>query len=154
MTGTRDYVMKHRFPGVVIGLSGGIDSALVLAVACDALGADMVRAVMMPFRYTSNMSQEDAAKQAATLGVRYDVISIAPIYDAIVKQLQPVFEGRDEDVTEENIQARCRGLRLMALSNKTGRMLLTTGNTSEMAVGHATLDGQPTGRVTPVKESS
>ncbi len=154
VTGTRDYVMKHRFPGVVIGLSGGIDSALVLAVACDALGADMVRAVMMPFRYTSNMSQEDAAKQAATLGVRYDVISIAPIFDAIVKQLQPVFEGRKEDVTEENIQARCRGLLLMALSNKTGRMLLTTGNKSEMAVGYATLYGDMAGGFAPIKDCS
>ena len=154
VTGTRDYVMKHRFPGVVIGLSGGIDSALVLAVACDALGADMVRAVMMPFRYTSTMSQEDAARQAAIMGVRYDVISIAPIYDSIVKQLQLVFEGREEDVTEENIQARCRGLLLMALSNKTGRMLLTTGNKSEMAVGYATLYGDMAGGFAPIKDCS
>ncbi len=152
VTGTRDYVGKHRFPGVVIGLSGGIDSALVLAVACDALGADKVRAVMMPFRYTSNMSQEDAQKQAATLGVQYDVISIAPIYDAIIKQLAPLFAGRDEDVTEENIQARCRGLLLMALSNKTGRMLLTTGNKSEMAVGYATLYGDMAGGFAPIKD--
>lgn len=154
VTGTRDYVRKHRFPGVVIGLSGGIDSALVLAIACDALGPDMVRAVMMPFRYTSNMSQEDAAKQAATLGIRYDVISIAPIYDSIVEQLQAVFEDRDEDVTEENIQARCRGLLLMALSNKTGRMLLTTGNKSEMAVGYATLYGDMAGGFAPIKDCS
>ncbi len=154
VTGTRDYVLKHRFPGVVIGLSGGIDSALVLAVACDALGADMVRAVMMPFRYTSTMSQEDAAEQAATLGVRYDVIPIAPIYDAIVAQLQGVFAGREEDVTEENIQARVRGLLLMALSNKTGRMLLTTGNKSEMAVGYATLYGDMAGGFAPIKDCS
>ena len=154
VTGTRDYVRKHRFPGVVIGLSGGIDSALVLAIACDALGPDKVRAMMMPFRYTSNMSQEDAAKQATTLGIRYDVISIAPIYDSIVEQLQPVFEGREEDVTEENIQARCRGLLLMALSNKTGHMLLTTGNKSEMAVGYATLYGDMAGGFAPIKDCS
>lgn len=152
VSGTRDYVRKHRFPGVVIGLSGGIDSALVLAVAYDALGPEMVRAVMMPFRYTSNMSQEDAAIQAATLGVRYDVISIAPIYDSIVEQLQQIFEDREEDVTEENIQARCRGLLLMALSNKTGRMLLTTGNKSEMAVGYATLYGDMAGGFAPIKD--
>ncbi len=114
VTGTRDYVTKHGFPGVVIGLSGGIDSALVTAIACDAIGADRVRAVMMPFRYTSTMSQEDAAEQAATLNVGYDVIPIEPIYDAIIGQLQPVLGDRDEDVTEENIQARCRGLLLMA----------------------------------------
>ena len=154
VTGTRDYVEKHGFPGVVIGLSGGIDSALVLAVACDALGADRVRAVMMPFRYTSTMSQEDAAKEAAALGVRYDVIPIAPMYEATVKQLEPIFEGRAEDVTEENIQARCRGLLLMAISNKTGRMLLTTGNKSEMAVGYATLYGDMAGGFAPIKDCS
>ncbi len=154
VTGTRDYVGKHRFPGVVIGLSGGIDSALVLAVACDALGADKVRAVMMPFRYTSTMSQEDAQHQAATMGVRYDVIPIAPMYDAILVQLDAVFEGRKEDVTEENIQARCRGLLLMAISNKTGRMLLTTGNKSEMAVGYATLYGDMAGGFAPIKDCS
>ncbi len=123
ITGTRDYVRKHGFPGVIIGLSGGIDSALVLAIASDAVGRDKVRAVMMPFRYTSNMSQEDAQKQARLLGVRYDVIPIAPIYDSVVKQLAPVLEGAAQDATEENIQARCRGLLLMAISNKTGRML-------------------------------
>ena len=154
VTGTRDYVAKHGFPGVVIGLSGGIDSALVLAIACDALGADRVRVVMMPFRYTSTMSQEDAAKQAAILGVQYDVISIAPIYDATVAQLEPVFEGQDADVTEENIQARCRGLLLMAISNKTGCMLLTTGNKSEMAVGYATLYGDMAGGFAPIKDCS
>jgi NAD+ synthase (glutamine-hydrolysing) len=154
VTGTRDYVEKHGFPGVVIGLSGGIDSALVLAIACDAIGADRVRAVMMPFRFTSTMSQEDAAKQAATLGIRYDVIPIAPMYDATVTQLQALFEGREEDVTEENIQARCRGLLLMAISNKTGRMLLTTGNKSEMAVGYATLYGDMAGGFAPIKDCS
>ena len=154
VTGTHDYVDKHGFPGVVIGLSGGIDSALVLAIACDALGSERVRAVMMPFRYTSTMSQEDAATQAATLSVGYDVIPIAPIYDSIVRQLEPIFEGYSEDVTEENIQARCRGLLLMALSNKTGRMLLTTGNKSEMAVGYATLYGDMAGGFAPIKDCS
>ena len=154
VTGTRDYVMKHGFPGVVIGLSGGIDSALVLSVACDAIGADRVGAVMMPFRYTSAMSQEDAAQQATTMGVRYDVIPIEPIYDATIGQLQPIFGDREPDVTEENIQARCRGLLLMAISNKTGRMLLTTGNKSEMAVGYATLYGDMAGGFAPIKDCS
>ena len=152
--GTRDYVRKNGFPGVVLGLSGGIDSALVLAIAWDALGAKQVRAVMMPFRYTSNMSQEDAAKQAALLGVRYDVIPILPIYDATVGQLRKIFEGREADVTEENIQARCRGLLLMSISNKTGRMLLTTGNKSETAVGYATLYGDMAGGFAPIKDCS
>ena len=154
VSGTRDYVEKHGFPGVVIGLSGGIDSALVLAIACDALGADRVRAVMMPFRYTSTMSQEDAAKEAAELGVQYDVVPIAPIYESTLAQLEPLFEGREEDVTEENIQARCRGLLLMAISNKTGHMLLTTGNKSEMAVGYATLYGDMAGGFAPIKDCS
>ena len=154
VSGTRDYVEKHGFPGVVIGLSGGIDSALVLAIACDAIGADRVRAVMMPFRYTSTMSQEDAAEQAATLGICYDVIPIAPMYEATVGQLRALFEGCEEDVTEENIQARCRGLLLMAISNKTGHMLLTTGNKSEMAVGYATLYGDMAGGFAPIKDCS
>ncbi|MGB5163759.1 MAG: NAD+ synthase [Woeseiaceae bacterium] len=154
VTGTRDYIEKHGFPGVVIGLSGGIDSALVLAIACDAIGPERVRVVQMPFHYTSDISQEDAEKQAATLGVRYDVLPIAPIYDAALAQLQPIFEGREEDVTEENIQARSRGLLLMAISNKTGRMLLTTGNKSEMAVGYATLYGDMAGGFAPIKDCS
>ena len=154
VTGTRSYVDKHGFPGVVLGLSGGIDSALILAVACDAIGADRVRALMMPFRYTSTMSQEDAATEAATLGAQYDVIPIEPIYSAIVQSLSEVFAGRDEDVTEENIQARIRGILLMALSNKTGRMLLTTGNKSEMAVGYATLYGDMAGGFAPIKDCS
>jgi len=154
VTGTRDYVTKHGFPGVVIGLSGGIDSALVLAIACDAIGADRVSAVMMPFRYTSAMSQEDAAKQAAALGVRYDVIPIEPMYEATIKQLQTILGDRKADVTEENIQARCRGLLLMAISNKTGSMLLTTGNKSEMAVGYATLYGDMAGGFAPIKDCS
>jgi NAD+ synthase (glutamine-hydrolysing) len=154
IAGTRDYVDKHGFPGVVIGLSGGVDSAMVLAIACDALGADRVRAVMMPFHYTSAISQEDAALQAATLGIQYDTIPIAPIYDATVAQLEPIFAGQEEDVTEENIQARCRGLLLMAISNKTGWMLLTTGNKSEMAVGYATLYGDMAGGFAPIKDCS
>lgn len=154
VAGTRDYITKHDFPGVILGLSGGIDSALVATIACDAIGADRVRAVMMPFRYTSNMSQEDAATQAATLGIGYDVIPIEPIYEATIAQLDPVLGEREPDETEENIQARCRGLLLMAISNKTGRMLLTTGNKSEMAVGYATLYGDMAGGFAPIKDCS
>ena len=154
VTGTRDYITKHGFPGVILGLSGGIDSALVATIACDAIGADRVRAAMMPFRYTSNMSQEDAAKQAAMLGIGYDVIPIEPMYEAAMAQLEPVLGEREPDATEENIQARCRGLLLMAISNKTGRMLLTTGNKSEMAVGYATLYGDMAGGFAPIKDCS
>ena len=152
--GVRDYVGKHRFPGVVLGLSGGIDSALTLAIAVDALGAERVRAVMMPSRYTSQMSLDDAAEQARTLGVRYDVISIEDMFAAALASLKPVFAGREPDTTEENIQARCRGLLLMAISNKTGRMVLTTGNKSEMAVGYATLYGDMAGGFAPIKDCS
>jgi len=152
--GTRDYVNKHGFPGVVLGLSGGIDSALILAIACDAIGADKVRALMMPFRYTSNMSQEDAAKQVDAMGVQYDVVPIEPLYEASTALLKKLFADRKEDVTEENIQARCRGLLLMAVSNKTGHMLLTTGNKSEMAVGYATLYGDMAGGFAPIKDCS
>jgi len=154
VAGTSDYIRKHGFPGVILGLSGGIDSALVAAIACDAIGADRVRAVMMPFRYTSNMSQEDAAKQAAMLGIGYDVIPIEPMYEATIAQLAPVLGDREPDATEENIQARCRGLLLMAISNKTGRMVLTTGNKSEMAVGYATLYGDMAGGFAPIKDCS
>jgi len=154
LTGTRDYVEKHGFGGVIVGLSGGIDSALVLSVACDALGPERVRAVMMPFRYTSEISKDDAREQADLLGVRYDVVPIAPIYDATVQQLASLFAGLEEDVTEENIQARSRGLLLMAISNKTGWMLLTTGNKSEMAVGYATLYGDMAGGFAPIKDCS
>lgn len=150
--GTRDYVHKNGFPGVILGLSGGVDSAMTLAVACDALGADKVRAVMMPFRYTSTMSQEDAALQAKLLGVRYDVMPIAPIYEAVVTQLNRVLADHDEGVAEENVQARARGILLMAISNRTGRMLLTTGNKSEMAVGYATLYGDMAGGFAPLKD--
>ncbi|MFO7189805.1 MAG: NAD+ synthase [Pseudomonadota bacterium] len=152
--GVRDYVNKHGFPGVVIGLSGGADSALTLAVAVDALGAERVRAVMMPSRYTSQMSLEDAAEQARRLGVRYDVISIEDMFRTALEALAPVFEGREPDATEENIQSRCRGLLLMAISNKTGRMVLTTGNKSEMAVGYATLYGDMAGGFAPIKDCS
>jgi NAD+ synthase (glutamine-hydrolysing) len=152
--GTRDYINRHGFPGVVIGLSGGIDSALVATIACDAIGAERVHAVMMPFLYTSKMSQEDAAKQADKLGIRYDVISIEPIYEQIIAQLNPMFKDCKNDVTEENIQSRCRGLLLMAMSNKTGFMLLTTGNKSEMAVGYATLYGDMAGGFAPIKDCS
>ncbi|HVF17102.1 MAG TPA: NAD+ synthase, partial [Steroidobacteraceae bacterium] len=150
--GVRDYVTKHRFPGIVLGLSGGIDSALTLAIAVDALGADRVHAVMMPSRYTSQMSLDDAAAEAQLLGVRYDVISIEGMFGAALDALQDVFKGREPDTTEENIQARCRGLLLMAISNKTGRMVLTTGNKSEMAVGYATLYGDMAGGFAPIKD--
>ncbi len=152
--GVADYVNKHSFPGVVLGLSGGIDSALTLAVAVDALGPERVRAVMMPSRYTSQMSREDAARQARTLGVRYDEVSIEPIFEGARQALAEVFAGRAEDVTEENIQARCRGMILMAMSNKFGSMLLTTGNKSEMAVGYATLYGDMAGGFAPLKDCS
>lgn len=150
--GVRDYVHKNGFKGVVIGLSGGIDSALTTTVAVDALGADNVDVIMMPFKYTSDISKEDAYLEAQALGITYHVISIEPMYDAFVKQLAPVFEGYDEDVTEENIQARCRGLTLMAYSNKTGRMVLTTGNKSEMSVGYATLYGDMVGGYNAIKD--
>lgn len=152
--GVRDYVTKHRFPGIVLGLSGGIDSALTLAIAVDALGADRVRAVMMPSRYTSQMSLDDAAAEATLLNVRYDVISIEGLFASALDALQEVFEGREPDTTEENIQARARGILLMAISNKTGRMVLTTGNKSEMAVGYATLYGDMAGGFAPIKDCS
>jgi NAD+ synthase (glutamine-hydrolysing) len=152
--GVRDYVDKHGFTGAVIGLSGGIDSALTLAIAVDALGAQRVHAVMMPSRYTSNMSREDASAQARVLGVSLSVISIEELFEATLHALAHEFAGRAPDATEENIQARCRGLLLMAISNKTGRMLLTTGNKSEMAVGYATLYGDMAGGFAPIKDCS
>ncbi|WP_161828949.1 NAD+ synthase [Steroidobacter agaridevorans] len=152
--GVRDYVGKHRFPGIVLGLSGGIDSALTLAIAVDALGAERVSAVMMPSRYTSQWSLDDAAAEARTLGVRYDVISIEGMFATALDALKDVFAGRQPDTTEENIQARSRGLLLMAISNKTGRMVLTTGNKSEMAVGYATLYGDMAGGFAPIKDCS
>jgi NAD+ synthase (glutamine-hydrolysing) len=150
--GTRDYVDKNGFAGVVLGLSGGIDSALTLAIAVDALGPERVHAVMMPSRYTSAMSREDAAQQAKLLGIRYDVLSIEPMFESTLAVLKDVFAGFPPDTTEENIQARCRGVLLMALSNKTGKMVLTTGNKSEMAVGYATLYGDMAGGFAPLKD--
>jgi NAD+ synthase (glutamine-hydrolysing) len=152
--GIRDYVDKNGFPSVVLGLSGGVDSALTLAVAVDALGADRVMAVMMPSRYTSAMSLEDATEQAKRLGVRYETLSIEPIFSAVIDVLAGLFEGLSPDSTEENIQARCRGILLMALSNKLGHMLLSTGNKSEMAVGYATLYGDMAGGFAPLKDCS
>ena len=152
--GVRDYVDKHRFPGVVMGLSGGVDSALTLAIAADALGPERVHAVMMPSRYSSQMSREDALEQARTLGVALSSISIEEIFDATLAALAEEFKGRPPDATEENIQARCRGILLMGISNKTGRMLLTTGNKSEMAVGYATLYGDMAGGFAPIKDCS
>jgi NAD+ synthase (glutamine-hydrolysing) len=150
--GVRDYVNKNRFPGVVLGLSGGIDSALTLCIAVDALGPERVEAVMMPSRYTAPMSLEDAAAQAGALGVAYHVIPIEPMFEAFVASLKDEFQGRARDVTEENIQARIRGTLLMAVSNKTGRMVLTTGNKSEMAVGYATLYGDMAGGFGAIKD--
>ncbi len=150
--GVRDYVGKNGFPGVAIGLSGGIDSALTLCIAVDALGAEHVEALMMPSRYTTAMSLEDAAAQAESMGVAYHVISIEPMFEAYMAQLENEFRGRTRDVTEENIQARVRGTLLMAVSNKTGRMVLTTGNKSEMAVGYATLYGDMAGGYGAIKD--
>ena len=150
--GTRDYITKHKFPGVVLGLSGGIDSALTLAIACDAIGRDKVRAIMMPYTYTSKMSLEDAELQSSILNIQYDILPIETLYDASLELLKPIFVGRDMDTTEENIQSRARGVLLMAISNKTGLMLLTTGNKSEMAVGYATLYGDMAGGFAPLKD--
>jgi NAD+ synthase (glutamine-hydrolysing) len=150
--GTRDYVDKNGFPGAILGLSGGVDSALTLAVACDALGAERVRVVMMPSGYTARMSQDDAAEMARRVGVRHDVIPIGPAFDAFRASLEPVFEGRAEDTTEENLQARVRGTLLMALSNKFGDIVLTTGNKSEMAVGYSTLYGDMAGGFAVIKD--
>jgi len=150
--GLRDYVDKNGFKGVVLGLSGGIDSSLTLAIAVDALGADRVVAIMMPFTYTSELSKDAAEQQAERQGVKYEVVSIEPMYQAFVDQLEPVFSGLEKNTTEENIQARCRGLLLMAYSNKMGHMVLTTGNKSEMAVGYATLYGDMVGGYSAIKD--
>jgi NAD+ synthase (glutamine-hydrolysing) len=150
--GVRDYVQKNRFKGVVLGLSGGIDSALTLAIAVDALGADKVEAVMMPFRYTSDLSKTDAAEQAKRMGVRYSSISIEAMYDVFMASLSEEFAGLKRDTTEENLQARCRGVLLMAISNKKGYLVLTTGNKSEMAVGYSTLYGDMAGGFDVLKD--
>ena len=143
---------KNGFSGVVLGLSGGIDSALCLTIAVDALGAEAVQAVMLPYLYTSPMSIEDAEAQARLLGVAYNVLPIEPMVSAANTTLQELFAGKPGDTTEENIQARCRGMLLMAISNKTGRIVLTTGNKSEMAVGYATLYGDMAGGFAPIKD--
>ena len=150
--GVRDYVTHNGFKGVVMGLSGGVDSALTLAIAVDALGADKVMAVMMPSRYTADISLHDAEQQAHTLGVEYRVIAIERAFNTFLELLAPSFAGLAPDITEENIQARCRGLLLMALSNKLQRMVLTTGNKSEMAVGYCTLYGDMAGGFAPLKD--
>jgi len=152
VTGVRDYVNKNGFKSVVLGLSGGIDSAVTLAVAADALGKDRVRAVMMPFRYTSSASLEDAEAQASAMGVQYDVFSIEPMYDVFMQTLAKPFEGTKPDTTEENLQARLRGVLLMSLSNKFGSLVLTTGNKSEMAVGYSTLYGDMAGGFDVLKD--
>jgi NAD+ synthase (glutamine-hydrolysing) len=152
VTGVRDYVGKNGFPGAIIGLSGGVDSALVLAIAVDALGADRVRTVMMPSPYTADISWLDAREMARRLGVRYDEIPIAPMFDAFCAGLAPQFAGLPEDTTEENLQARIRGTLLMALSNKSGAIVLTTGNKSEMATGYCTLYGDMAGGFAVIKD--
>jgi NAD+ synthase (glutamine-hydrolysing) len=150
--GVRDYVGKNGFPGVLLGLSGGIDSALVLAIAVDALGADKVRAIMMPSPYTADISWIDARDMAQRMGVRYDEISIVPEFEAFKASLASEFSGLAEDTTEENIQARIRGTLLMALSNKFGSIVLTTGNKSEMATGYCTLYGDMAGGFAVIKD--
>ncbi|RLK48192.1 NAD+ synthase (glutamine-hydrolysing) [Alkalispirillum mobile] len=152
VTGLRDYVRRNGFPGVVLGLSGGLDSALAAAVAVDALGADKVQAVMMPSRYTAPMSLDDAQAIARMLGIRYQTTSIEPIFQGFLSTLAPSFEGMAPDVTEENLQSRIRGTLLMALSNKTGRMVIACGNKSELAVGYATLYGDMCGGYAPLKD--
>ena len=150
--GLRDYVNKNGFKSVILGLSGGIDSALVLAIAVDALGKDLVSAVMMPSPYTAGISLEDAREMARRLGVRYDEISILPEFESFKQSLAPLFGGKPEDSTEENIQARIRGVMLMALSNKHGHLVLTTGNKSEYATGYCTLYGDMCGGFAPIKD--
>jgi len=150
--GLRDYVEKNRFPGVLLGISGGIDSALCAAIAVDALGVKRVRGVMLPFRYTAQMSLDEAAKLAAALGIRYEVLPIAAAVNGFEEILAKPFEGLQRDITEENLQARTRGTLLMAISNKTGAMVVTTGNKSEMSVGYATLYGDMNGGFNPIKD--
>lgn len=150
--GLRDYVNKNGFPGALVGLSGGIDSALTLAIAVDALGADNVHAVMMPSRYTAKMSHEDALAQINALGVKHSLLPIEPSFKVVLDTLQPEFKNCHKDVTEENIQARIRGLFLMALSNKTGKMVVATSNKSESAVGYATLYGDMVGGLSILKD--
>ncbi len=150
--GVRDYIGKNRFRGAVLGLSGGVDSALTLAIAVDAIGPEAVEAVMMPSPYTALMSREDAEREARTLGVEFQVVPIEPVFGQFLDVLADEFAGMAPDTTEENIQARCRGVILMAISNKKGKILLSTGNKSEMAVGYATLYGDMAGGFAPIKD--
>ena len=150
--GLRDYVERNRFPGVVLGLSGGIDSALCAAMAVDALGGSRVHAVMLPYKYTSQGSLRDAEACAKALGIRYDIVAIAEPVEATERALAPMFAGRARDITEENVQSRTRGLILMSISNKFGAMVVTTGNKSEMSVGYATLYGDMNGGFNPIKD--
>ena len=150
--GLRDYVRKNGFPGVLLGISGGIDSALCAAIAVDALGAEQVRGVMLPYRFTAQVSLDDAAKLASALGIRYEVLPIADAVNGFETILAPTFKGLPRDTTEENLQARARGTLLMAISNKTGAMVVTTGNKSEMSVGYATLYGDMNGGFNPIKD--
>jgi NAD+ synthase len=150
--GLRDYVENNRFPGVVLGLSGGVDSALSAAIAVDALGPARVHAVMLPYRFTSKDSLKDAAACAKALGIRYDIVPIADPVEGVEHALAKMFAGKPRDITEENIQSRARGLILMAISNKTGAMVVTTGNKSEMSVGYATLYGDMNGGFNPIKD--
>jgi NAD+ synthase len=150
--GLRDYVGKTGFPGVLLGVSGGIDSALCAAIAVDALGADRVRGVMLPFRFTAQVSLDDAARLASALGIRYEVLPIAPAVNSFEEILSGTFAGLPRDITEENLQARTRGTLLMAISNKTGAMVVTTGNKSEMSVGYATIYGDMNGGFNPIKD--
>lgn len=152
MLGLRDYVDKNGFPGVVFGMSGGLDSALVAALAVDALGPDRVHCVMLPYHYTSKESLSDAAACANALGARYDIVPVAAPVTAMNEVLAPLFAGRSADITEENVQSRVRGTLLMAISNKLGAMVLTTGNKSEMSVGYATLYGDMNGGFNPIKD--
>ncbi|MEP9366560.1 NAD+ synthase [Xanthobacter sp. VNH20] len=150
--GLRDYVTKNGFPGVVLGLSGGVDSAICAAMAVDALGPDKVHCIMLPYRYTSQDSLSDAADVAGKLGIRYDIVPIAPAVEALEGVLAPLFAGREKDVTEENLQSRVRGTLLMSISNKFGPMVVTTGNKSEMSTGYATLYGDMNGGYNPIKD--
>ncbi len=150
--GLRDYVEKNRFPGVVLGLSGGIDSAICAAMAVDALGPDRVHCVMLPYRFTSEDSLKDAFECARALGVRYDVVPIAAAVEGLEATLAPLFKGTNRDITEENLQSRARGTILMSISNKFGAMVVTTGNKSEMSVGYATIYGDMNGGYNPVKD--
>nr|WP_314899349.1 NAD+ synthase [uncultured Deefgea sp.] len=150
--GVKDYIGKNRFPGILLGLSGGIDSALTLAIAVDALGAENVHAVMMPSRYTADISVNDSREMIEILGCQYSEIEIWPMYESMMAGLAPEFEGRDMDTTEENLQSRIRGMLLMALSNKTGKLVLTTGNKSEMTTGYATLYGDMAGGFAVLKD--